>query len=198
MTTEGRKSRRPLEALTNETLNQPLSQSQRDQIDTFLAAERAHHEAVIALERSLHAPLANYHDQRLFYQDVSDLTHFRRNFFTRIGRFLQKSVAATYQLEFWDRDSHQKYCFPQHELSRADACDIKTGTAVETLTYVQLGYKMRRTYDIQNHHLYQAKIQFYVEGQPCDMVDGLMLLQQRLESRSVWLKAAILHIKDFT
>ena len=63
MTIEGRESRRPLEVLTNETLNQPLSQSQRDQIDTFLATEKAHREAVIALEQC-YMPARNYHDQR--------------------------------------------------------------------------------------------------------------------------------------
>ncbi|UIF30295.1 hypothetical protein KB236_05310 [Levilactobacillus brevis] len=182
----------------NETRNQPLTAQDRDVIDRFLASRQAHRQLTIEVERQLREPLDNYHHQRLFYRDVTDLTHFRLNFFRHVGHFLQQSVAATYQLEFWDRKSHRKFSFPAAELLQADQCVVEQGTAVETLTYTNFGYKIRRTFDIQNQHLYWKKSQFYVDGRPCQLVDGLMLLQQRLEVRSLWLRGSLLHIKDFT
>ncbi|WP_211089709.1 hypothetical protein [Levilactobacillus tujiorum] len=183
---------------STETRQQPLSLQDREIIDRFLASDQAHRQLTIEIEQRLNEPLEFYHHQRLFYRDVSDLTHFRLNFFRRVGYFLQKSVDATYQLEFWDRQSHRKYCFSKAELLQADQCDIKTGTAVETLTYTHFNYKIRRTFDIQNHHLYFEKVQFYVSGRPFSLTDGLMLLQQRLEFRSLLLSESLLQIKDFT
>ncbi|WP_232842710.1 MULTISPECIES: hypothetical protein [Lactobacillaceae] len=183
---------------SQEMRKQPLSNQDRDIIDRFLASRQAHRQLTIEVERQLREPLNHYQHQRLFYQDVSDLTHFRLNFFQHIGHFLQKSVAVTYQLEFWDRKSHRKLSFPSSELLRADQCAIELGTAVETITYEKLGYKLRRTFDIQNRHLYWQKSQFYVNGQPYPFVDGLMLLQQRLEVRTFWLRDSLLHIRDFT
>lgn len=195
MTTDEQNSSRNLSR--NERV-QPLNPHERDIIDRFLASRQAHRQLTIEVEQQLREPLDNYHHQRIFYRDVSDLTHFRLNFFRHIGQFLQKSVATTYQLELWDRKSHHKYCFPVADLLQADRCAIEVGTAVETITYAHLGYKLRRTFDIQNQHLYWEKSQFYVDGQPFPLVDGLMLLQQRLEVRSLCLKDSFLHIKDFT
>ncbi|KRL98549.1 hypothetical protein ACUIJQ_04555 [Levilactobacillus hammesii] len=183
---------------STETRDQPLTLQEREVIDRFLTSRQAHRQLTIEVEQRLKEPLEHYHHQHLFYRDVSDLTHFRLNFFRNIGCFLQKSVATTYQLEFWDRESHRKYCFPTDKLLQADACVIKVGTAVETLTYGHLGYKLRRTFDIQNHRLYWEKSQFYVNGKPYPITDGLMLLQQRLEVRSMWLRDAWLRINDFT
>ncbi|KRN02144.1 hypothetical protein FD13_GL000284 [Levilactobacillus senmaizukei DSM 21775 = NBRC 103853] len=176
----------------------PLTEEQCEMIDQFLEIREAYRLIVKHMENSLQTSLNHYQEQRLFYHDISDLGHFRRSYFTTVGYFLQESIETSYRLEIWDRHSHRKLSFTLDELEQADECEVKKGTAVETLNYGKFGYRLRRTFEIRHHHLYWLKTQFYIAGKPVPLVDGLMMLERDLEEHTLWLKGSILHIKDFT
>jgi len=177
---------------------QPFTEQQKGLINHYLFSREAYGQAAMALEDNLNVPLDHYQQKRLFYQDVSDLAHFRRNFFDTVGSFLQYSFDTTYQLEIWDRQFHSKYNYSQSELRQAGLCKVKMGTAVETITYGKLGFKVRRSFEIEHEHLFGIKSQFYVAGKQVPWVDGLMLLQHQLKEHTLWLKGYILKIEDFT
>jgi len=79
-----------------------------------------------------------------------------------------------------------------------DCEDLKKGTVVETLTYGRLDCRMRRTFSLQNGHLFWDKEQFYVAGKPVELIDGLMILQQRLTEETAWFSKGLFRIRDFT
>lgn len=182
----------------NRGLERPLTQREQELIDEFLELRQAYRAITRRIETELCESLDHYQQQRHFYQDVSDLTHFRLNFFDTVGYFLRNSFETTYQLELWDRQSHRKFSFDFEVLADADRCQLSRGTAVETLNYSRLGVRVRRTFDIQNKHLYRAKTQIFLAGKPVELVDGLMHLQRELEDHTLWLKGSLLQIRDFT
>jgi len=177
---------------------QPFDEQQKELISHYLFSRATYSLAAKALEDNLNVPLDHYQQKRLFYRDISDLAHFRRNFFDSVGSFLQHSFETTYQLEIWDRQFHSKYDYSQSELRQAGHCTVKMGTAVETITYGKLGFKVRRSFEIEHEHLFGTKSQFYVAGKQVPWVDGLMLLQHQLKEHTLWLKGLILRIEDFT
>lgn len=195
MTTATAEKKQPV---TKTPLERPLTQREQALIDEFLELRQAYKAITRRIETELHESLDHYQQQRHFYQDVSDLTHFRLNFFDTVGYFLRHSFATTYQLELWDRLSHRKYHFDFEELAHADDYQFKRGTAVETLNYDRLNVRVRRTFDIQNGHLYRARTQIFLAGKPVELVDGLMYLQRELEDHTLWLKGSLLQIRDFT
>lgn len=181
-----------------EAMMDPLTRSQREQIAKFLVSHESHLDMIHHLEDILEMPVYDYRLKHLFYSDVNDLIHFRRQFFCSLGNFLVRMAEARYQIELWDRESHQKHSFPINELSEADHVTVRKGTAVETLTYELYGLKLRRKFDIEQGRLYRIKTQFYVAGKEVALIDGLMSLQQRLDESTPWLQAGLVGIQDFT
>jgi len=179
-------------------LDRQLTGHERELIEKFLELRQAYKGITRRIETELSEPLDHYQQQRHFYLDTSDLTHFRLNFFDQVGHFLQSSLDATYQLELWDRKSHSKYSFTHDELAQADSCEIETGSAVETISYGRLNYRLRRVFDIQHHHLFRTKEQLFVNGKQIELTDGLMMLQRELEEHTVWFRGSLFKIRDFT
>lgn len=189
---------RKQQALGSGSLDRPLTGQERELIEQFLETRQVYQAITRQIEDALQEPLNQYQRQRHFYLDVSDLTHFRLNFFETVGHFLQNSLQATYQLELWDRQSHSKYCYTSHELNQADSHLVTQGHAVETIIYGQFNFRLRRVFDIQNYHLFRTKEQFFVAGKPVELTDGLMMLQRQLEDYTVWFRGNIFKIRDFT
>ncbi|ANN49424.1 hypothetical protein A6F53_09255 [Levilactobacillus brevis] len=170
----------------------------RKLIDQFLELRQSYQAITQQIEHDLQTPLDHYQQKRLFYLDVGDLTHFRLNFFDTVGYFLRESLATTYHLEIWDRQTHQKRCYSLDELQRISRWEVEQGTAIETITYGRLGYRIRRTFDIYNCRLYVSKTEFFNANEQIPLIDGLMLLQQELNDHTLWIRGKLLRIKDFT
>lgn len=175
-----------------------IGTKERKLIDQFLELRQSYQAITRQIEHDLQTPLDHYQQKRLFYLDVSDLTHFRLNFFDTVGYFLRESLATTYHLEIWDRQTHQKRYYSLDELQRVSHWQVEQGTAVETVTYGKLGYRIRRTFDIYNQRLYVSKTEFFDANEQIPLVDGLMLLQQELNDHTLWIRGNLLRIKDFT
>lgn len=184
--------------LVNSELYRSLEGDERDAVEHFFEIQHDYHAISRQVEKTLHVSLAFYQQNHLFYIDISDLTHYRMDFLSTTGRFLRDAVDATYQLEIWDRESHRKHAYSGDELTRMDCEDLKKGTVVETLTYGRLDCRIRRTFSLQNGHLFWDKEQFYVAGKPVELTDGLMTLQKRLEEETVWFSQKLFRIRDFT
>ncbi|WP_125766179.1 hypothetical protein [Levilactobacillus mulengensis] len=184
--------------LGNAELDWPLDNAKRDLVVNFFVAQHAYQAISKQIEKTFHVSLAFYQQHHRFYVDISDLTHYRMDFLSTTGRFLREAVDATYQLEIWDRESHRKHAYSGEELIRMDCEDLKKGTVVETLTYGRLDCRVRRTFSLQNGHLFWDKEQFYVAGKPVELIDGLMILQQRLTEETVWFSKGLFRIRDFT
>ncbi|KRO00265.1 hypothetical protein IV54_GL000588 [Levilactobacillus paucivorans] len=184
--------------VSKEAMMEPLTRSQRDQIAEFLVSHASYLDMKHHLEDLLGMSVNNYRLKHLFYRDVNDLVHFRRQFFCSLGNFLVRMAEAHYQLELWDRETHQKHSFPISELSEADLVTVNKGTAVETITYELYGFKLRRKFDIEQSRLYRVKTQFYIAGKEVELIDGLMSLQQKLDESTPWLQAGLVGIQDFT
>lgn len=181
-----------------EALYTPISEEDRQLIDQFLELRQAYQLVTRRIEDALQAPLDHYQQRRHFYLDVGDLAHFRMNFFELVGHFLQNTVGLTYRLELWDRGSHRKYSFSDQDLAAALRDDLHTGTAVETLVYETLNFRLRRKFEVRGRHLYWEKSQFFVAGKEVPLTDGLMQLQCALEERLPGIQGTILKIKEFT
>ncbi|MCH4124400.1 MAG: hypothetical protein LKH74_02750 [Levilactobacillus sp.] len=196
MTLEPQEIKRVLDI--EEALYTPISEKNRQLIDEFLEIRQAYRSVTRRIEDALQAPLDHYQQRRHFYLDVADLAHFRLNFFELVGHFLQKTVGLTYRLELWDRESHHKDNFSDLELTQAACREFSTGTAVETLEYAHLNFRLRRKFEIRGRHLYWEKSQFFVAGREVPLTDGLMQLQHELEACAPVLRGTVLKIKEFT
>ncbi|MDT6980276.1 hypothetical protein [Levilactobacillus zymae] len=176
---------------------QPLTEQQRQLLERFFMVNAIQRRVIQQLEDVL-GPLAPYQQQRLFFQDVTGLTHFRRNFFGTVGQFLGERVNLTYQLAVVEHGSHRKRTYTVEHLDQVHRQPVAQGTVLETLNYRQLGCKIQRIYTVQAHHLYWEKNQIWVHGQEMAWVDGLMHLQQQLSPHAVWLQQGFLAIHDYT
>ncbi|MDA0410952.1 hypothetical protein PBR71_09585 [Levilactobacillus brevis] len=189
--------------MTKDDLNgsitpESIGTKDRKLIDQILELRQSYQAIEQQIEHDLRTPLDHYQQKRLFYLDVSDLTHFRLNFFDTVGYFLRESLATTYHLEIWDRQTHQKRRYSLDDLQQITRWQVEQGTAVETIAYGRLGYRVRRTFDIYNRRLYVTKTEFFDKDEQLPLIDGLMLLQQELNDHTLWIRGNILRIKDFT
>lgn len=176
---------------------QPLTQQQRQALERFFVVNTIQRRLMQQVEALL-GPLAPYQEHRLFFQDVTGLTHFRRNFLATIGRLLPRQVDFTYQLAFIEENSHRKRVYQAQHLKQIDLAHFRHGTVIETLNYQKIGCKVQRQYTVQSHHLYWEQSRIWINGQPQKWVDGLMHLQQQLSPHAIWLQQGLLTITEYT
>lgn len=176
---------------------QPLTRQQRQILERFFLVNAIQRRLMQRVEDLL-GPLAPYQEQRLFFQDVTGLTHFRRNFLATIGRLLPQQVDFTYQLAFIEDYTHRKHTYKVNHLRQVDQAQFRHGTVIETLNYSKIGCKVQRHYTVQSHHLYWEKSLIWINGQSKTWVDGLMHLQQQLNPYAIWLQQGIVTITEYT
>lgn len=176
---------------------QPLTDHQRTLMTEFLMLDALHQRHLSRLEAAL-GPLTTAQSQRLFFQDIHALVHFRHTFWGLVGDFLTAETDLKYQLAFWEGTSHRKQVFDRRDLSQLHSTRITQGCLVETLNYRALNCRVCRTYTVNGHHLYWEQNDFTQAGQPVAWVDGLMALQRELEPKAAWLQQGILRIVDYT
>ncbi|KRL50410.1 hypothetical protein FD37_GL002075 [Levilactobacillus spicheri DSM 15429] len=176
----------------------PMTENERRLIDQFLLVSRIYDRVLRQAEAGLTVSLANYQHNRQFYRDLTDLIRFRQEFFRTIGAFLNKPVPMVYQLTLYDQISRRRRSYTLDQLPQINPRDLVRGTVVETLRYPTLKMAVRRTYTVQNHHLYCDQNEFLMVHQSLQWLDGLMTLKLSLDDYSYWLRANQISILAYT